>query len=177
MAATVTIESWHGAGAGSGTNISNGEVRFKLADNDTVDLNAPLRVPTADQVTAEIPSTYSFRKYFKINVTATPDNSISNLKFFTDGNNLDAEVVLLGDQTDTYQENVSADSTGDTTAHWLAVNWTKASPLVVNASTVISNPSTGYGTQDFVMIQAMVSSSATAGIKGAQVFSYRWDEQ
>jgi len=177
MAATVQIHSWHGAGAGSGTNINNGEVRFKLADNDTVDLNAPLRVPTQEQVDALIAYTYSFRKYFKVNFTTTPSSSISNLRFFTDGNNLDAQVVLLADQTDTYQENVSADSTGDTTAHWLAVSYTKASPLVVNSGTVLSNPSTGYGTQDFVMVQAMVSASATAGVVGPQVWSYRYDEQ
>lgn len=80
MAATVEIRSFHGATPDSGTNVASGSVRFKQADNDTVDANNPIPIPAAG-------TNYSFVKQFRFYAATTPANTINNLKFYTDGAN------------------------------------------------------------------------------------------
>jgi hypothetical protein len=78
MAATVEIRSYHGATPDSGTNVAGGNVRFKLADNDTVDAVDPIAIPGAGTV-------YSWAKNLKFYAATTPSNNLTNLKFYTDG--------------------------------------------------------------------------------------------
>jgi len=80
MAATVEIRSFHGATPDSGTNVASGSIRFKAADNDTVDANNVLVIPTSSSI-------YSYLKQFKWYATSTPSNTINNLRFWTDGAN------------------------------------------------------------------------------------------
>lgn len=72
MPATVQIQS----GRVNGTFSNTSTVRFKNADNDTGDASDPLVKPA--QGGSE---TYSFEKVFKLNVSAPPSNSLSNLRF------------------------------------------------------------------------------------------------
>ena len=184
MAATVYIVSAHIDGDTT-TNIG-GHMRLKLADNDTVDTNNPCRIPTDDQVALEIPATYSYIKHLKLFTFTGPTNSISNLRFFLDGNELGTGISLFGDTTAHFHVPASADSTGDVTCHFAVVTgadaWTKAGPLVVNAGTVWSAAETGDGgaDQNFVILQARIENTASPGIYPAAddqgVLSYRYDE-
>lgn len=190
MAAEMKIYSMH---AGGDTTSPADHIRFKLADNDTADTASPCRIPTADQVAAQIPATWSFRKCLKLFSHIGPTNSISNLRFFLDGNELGTGIVLHGDMTTNAAATgahapESSDSTGnsDNTCHWMVVTganaWTKASPLVVAAGTVWSAAETGDGGTDqpFVLLQTRILPTASPGIypdvpsKG--VISYRYDE-
>jgi len=80
MAAVVEIRSFHGASPDSGTVVSLGTLRFKVADNSTVDANNPIPIPGAG-------TNYSFIKQLRLVCTTTPSNLLNNLKFFTDGTN------------------------------------------------------------------------------------------
>jgi hypothetical protein len=80
VAATVEIRSYHAATPDSGTNVASGSIRFKAADNDTVDANNPLAIPGAGTI-------YSYLKQLRFYAATTPSNTINNLKFYTDGAN------------------------------------------------------------------------------------------
>jgi hypothetical protein len=80
VAATVEIRSFHGATPDAGTNVASGSIRFKAADNDTVDANNPLAIPGAGTI-------YSYVKQLRFYAATTPSNQINNLKFYTDSSN------------------------------------------------------------------------------------------
>lgn len=181
MAATVIIESCHGATVGGApTDVTGAGCRFKLADNDTVDLNNPIPKPAAS-------NTWSWRKSFRIKVTATPDGSISNLKWFTDGLSWGTGVTLrahsrpVANYTQASASDESAViATGGGSSVVDAATLTSGAYLSMNSGgTILSNPSTGYGTQDLFECQLEVASTASHGIKpssGSRVITARFDE-
>lgn len=79
MVATVLIREKNGAGE-TATDKTSGTVRFKNADNATVDANNRLTIPASGQE-------YSFRKVLRLNVSVAPDVDISNLRAYSDGGN------------------------------------------------------------------------------------------
>lgn len=178
MAATAEIRIYNGSGGGTaGSDIIGTTIRFKRADNQTQDLNNPIPLPTSGE-------NLSWVKWSKIRWTTTPSGSITNLRFFvasppsgikhyawtnatyTQGSSSDESGVT--GKTDT-QPNKDAN---DETTH------TSGSPLVVNSGTVLSNPSTGEGTQDFVAQQLGVLSTYAAGAGVITSFqaTYRYSE-
>lgn len=78
MAATVNVREKNGTSE-TPTNKDGGTVRFKNADNATVDLNNPLIVPTSN-------TEYSYEKWLRMYIGATgPSSQITNLEFYMDG--------------------------------------------------------------------------------------------
>lgn len=81
MAAIVIINEVNGAGPGARTDKTSGTVRFKNADNATVDLVNPLVVPTSLRE-------YSFEKYLRLEITDEGGfTQIDNLQAYADGSN------------------------------------------------------------------------------------------
>lgn len=82
MAATVIIREYNGtSGAEVGTDKTSGTIRFKNADNATVDANNPLVKPSAGV-------DRSFEKWLRLRITGTgPTGQITNPQFYTDGTN------------------------------------------------------------------------------------------
>ncbi|MDD5053745.1 hypothetical protein [Shewanella sp.] len=78
MAATLQIHEM--SALTTGTDKTSGTVRFKDADNATVDTNNPLSVPAAGSI-------YSYTKQLRVKMTDPPDTSVSNLRWYTDGGN------------------------------------------------------------------------------------------
>lgn len=79
MAATVAINEFNGA-ARDKTAKTSGTIRFKNADDATVDLNNPLVVPSSNRE-------YSYEKWLRLEVTAGTYTQISNLRAYSDGAN------------------------------------------------------------------------------------------
>lgn len=84
MPATVNILSQHG-NAYSGTsaistsNVAGSSIRFKLADNDTVDSNNPVAIPASG-------TNYSWLKQLRFSVPDLGGSSqLNNLRFYTSG--------------------------------------------------------------------------------------------
>lgn len=166
MPATIEIRSFHGASPDSGTNVAGGSVRFKQADNDTVDLTNPIPVPTAG-------TNYSWIKQFRFYAATAPANTINNLKFYTDGANgygtgVDLRVKTNASYTDPVAQ-ASAQLAGTSTAF----GYTTGSPLAVAGS--INNPSTGaFG--DYVQTQMSVASTSVQGTTPSENMIYSYDE-
>lgn len=77
MVATVIIEELN-TGGETATDKTSGTVRFKNADNSTVDTSDRLIIPTSDQE-------YSFRKMLRLRMTVKPAVDIDNLQAYSDG--------------------------------------------------------------------------------------------
>lgn len=82
MAAGVIIEEWNGSGGSEvPTKKTSGTIRFKNADNATVDLNNPLVVPTSLRE-------YSYEKWIRLAIEGPGGfTQIDNLQVYADGSN------------------------------------------------------------------------------------------
>lgn len=170
MAATYQVDVGHSTGPTMSAWTANG--RFHRADTD----------PTTDGSTTFIPIpgsgvAYSWRKSFKLNVTATPVGSVSNLRFFSDGVAWGTGITCYAMKKAAYTQGSSSDNTAVFDGSAVDVTtYTSASPLTITAGTVLSNPSTGYGSQDYLVLQVGGTSSASAGTTSARTLTYRVDE-
>ena len=78
MAATIQIHEMSALAAG--VNKTSGTVRFKAADNNTVDTNDPIVVPASG-------TTYSYTKTLRAYMLAAPDTNVSDFEWYSDGAN------------------------------------------------------------------------------------------
>jgi len=164
MVATVTIGEKNGAGA-TYTDKTSGTVRFKNADNATVDSSNPLVVPPSG-------TEYSFEKWLRLKIGATgPDTSISNLKFYTDGSSgMGTGVSLFAKAVTTYATPVEATSTSGYTD---AFTYTRGSALSLGAGPY-STINTEMG-DHCVMIMTVVS-TASPGTTPSETLTFSYDE-
>jgi hypothetical protein len=165
MAATVQIHSWHGSAPGSSADKTSGDVRFKVADNDTADTNNPVSIPASSYA-------YSFIKNMRLNCTVTPDSIIDNLKFYSDGVAWGTGDQIMVRASDTYVDPVSNGATA-LTGTTDAITYTNAAPLSLTGS--ISNPNTGALGQ-YVVMQRRVGSTAAPGTVTGRTYYFRYDE-
>jgi len=170
MAATYETHVFTGSGPTDTAHINGW--RFHRADTNT----------SADGSTTHIPIpasgiNYSFRRTFKLKVVTTPVGSVANLRFFSDGVSWGTDITCYAKTKAAYTQATSADNTAlfDGTAVNVTT-YTSSSPLTINAGTVLSNPSVGYGTQDYLVMQAGVGSTAAAGTTPERTLSFRVDE-
>ena len=98
MPATVQIVEKNGVG-GTVTDKTSGSIRFKNADNSTVDFVNPLVKPGAG-------FDFSFEKWLRLNVTGGTYSQITNVGAFSDGAN------GMGTGVDLFAKAVTAYATG-----------------------------------------------------------------
>lgn len=178
MVATTQIHVFNGSGP-TDADITGIAIRFKRADNNVVDANNPVPVPTAG-------TNYSWRKHTKLQVVTAPDNKIENLRYFTSGTSLGTGISHLVDVTAIYVQGSSADETSPATGTMVdSSTYTSGVPLTIVAGTVFdvldgtsvpafnSSPS---GSQAFLVQQISVDSTAGPGNSGTRTASYRYDE-
>lgn len=175
MAATPKIWSYHGAGGGTTTDISGGEMRHKRADNDNVDLNSPIPIPSSGVA-------YGWPKHTKVSFLTSPNTRIYNLRWYLDPipSGVDAAQDWVGMTlwvgiTASYSQANSGDETVLRAGLASADNYPSASPLVINGVTVLGN-TTGLGTQSFLLYQLAITNEATGGVKYPRSAWYRWEE-
>lgn len=170
MASTTEIHVFHGAGP-SNSDITNTEIRFKRADNDTVDALNPVPIPTSG-------TNYSQRKHTKLRIVTAPANQITNLRFFSSGTALGTGITHLVAAAAAYTQASTADETAAIPGGTDSASYTSAAPLVVNSGIVAQSTDSfpTFGTQDFLVQQMAVGTTASAGTSGARTFTYRYDE-
>lgn len=161
MAATVLIREKNGAGE-TATDKTSGTVRFKNADNATVDLVDPMVVPTSG-------SDFSFEKWLRMNFTGT-FTQVSNLKFYTDGSS------GFGTGVNTWAKAVASYATPAeataTTGYANAFTYTSGSPLSLGAG-----PYTATGDNGSYLVSMLeVASTASQGLLTSETFTFAWDE-
>jgi hypothetical protein len=171
MVAVAEVHVFHGAAPGTPTDVTDTTIRFKRADNDTQDANNPIPIPTSG-------TNYSWRKAFKLRCPATgPDNKIENLRLYSELQSLGTGRSILCKTASTYTQGSSGDEGTPLSGSADVDTYTSGSPLVVAAGQVFGAAETGSGTQDFVELQAALTSAGSQGdAAAAKGIVYRYDE-
>ncbi len=162
MAATVQILEKNGAG-GTGTDKTSGTIRFKNADNATVDLNNPMVKPPSG-------SDWSFEKWLRFNVSGGTYSQITNIVAYMDGaNGLGTGISLWARAVASYATPAEgASSTGYTNAF----TYTSGAPLSLGAGPFTSTGEKG----DHLVMLAEVASTASGGLTPSETLTLAWDE-
>ncbi len=162
MAATVQIVEKNGAG-GTQTDKTSGTIRFKNADNSTVDTSNPMVKPGAG-------TDYSFEKWLRFNVSGGTYTEISNIKAYSDGaNGLGTGIGLYAKAVTAYSTPAEATATTGYTSFF---TYTSGSALTLGAGPYTS---TGEKGDHLVMIMT-VDNTATGGMTPTETLSVSWDE-
>lgn len=162
MAATVQIIEKNGAG-GTGTDKTSGTVRFKNADDATVDLNNPMVKPGAG-------SDWSYEKWLRLNVTGGTYSQITNVKAYSDGGNgLGTGISVWAKAVANY----ATPAEGTSSAGYSSLfGYTSGSALTLGAG-----PYTSTGEKaDHLVLLAEVASTASGGLTGTETVTFAWDE-
>lgn len=162
MAATVQLIEKNGAG-GTPTDKTGGSIRFKNADNSTVDLNNPMVKPASG-------SDWSFQKWLRMNVTGGTYTQITNVKAYTDGSSgMGAGVNLWAKAVASYA--TPAEETAST-GYANAFTYTSGAALTLGAG-----PYTGTGEKaDHLVMACEVTSAASGGLTPSETLTLAWDE-
>lgn len=176
MAASVLIREKNGTGEAA-TDKTSGTVRFKNADNATVDLNNPLIVPTAN-------TEYSYEKWLRAYIGATgPSSQITNLEFYMDGAKgwaagiklwavADAAYSTPGVPTET-DDPPEAPVNGTPAAMDDAFGYTSSSPLSLGSGPY-SSTSSDFGSYLVLVMEVEVGSSPS--LLTAETATFEYDE-
>lgn len=175
MAADVKIQVAHGAAA-TWAEVAS-KIRFKLADDDLVDINDPLLV-LSEALTingTSTDATLSYWKTFRIFVEAAAIGELSNLRFFRTsiGN---AGIDEFYGYASSYLEAV-----GNTEGNGLsgAISPIAVIPMVVAPARVTNGDGPFIGTGQFgnmVVVQWKVKPAAGVGQQSDVVYTFRYDE-
>jgi hypothetical protein len=148
MAATVI---WEISTAASATWSTVTQIRFKKANNNTIDLNNPLVKPGAG-------NDYSFEKCLRVNVTVAPSNQLSNGELYTNGTfPTGVEMAYKWRTLASYAQPVQMDGTV----------WGTYTALAGNTAYAWNNFGTPTGTGapgDNVLLGARIGTSVSAGV-------------
>lgn len=167
MAATIQIHEM--SAADTGVDKTSGTVRFKDADNSTVDASNPLVIPAADTI-------YSYTKKVRAYMEAPPNTNISNLRWYTDGSSgfgtgVGVNCKNLGTTWGAnYKTAMSggADLFGKTSGSPLDGDTTDTGPFVP------ADDNSYVG--DLIELQMTVASTATSGTLTAETLTLAYDE-
>lgn len=162
MAATVQIVEKNGAG-GTQTDKTSGNIRFKNADNSTVDLLNPMVKPGAG-------TDFSFEKWLCMNVSGGTYSQITNVKAYMDGaNGLGTGVTLYAKAVASFATPAEATAT---TGYTDAFTYTSGSPLTLGAG-----PFTSTGEKaDHLVMMLTVGTTASGGLTPSETLTLAWDE-
>lgn len=162
MAAIIEIHEMTGQSAGA--NKTSGTVRFKSADNTTVDTNDRISIPGSG-------TTYSYTKQLRFYFSTAPSVDIQNLRAYSDGtNNFGTGVSVNADNTNAFGTNQNT-SVGGTNVF----TYNSGAPL--DLDTTNAGPHTGTGYKgDFMRMQMGVASTASSGQLTAEQITFAYDE-
>lgn len=162
MAATTRIIEKNGAGP-TLTQKDGGTVRFKKADNSTVDLSNPLVKPGAG-------NDYSFEKWLRLEVTGGTYSQITNIKAYSDGAN------GMGTGVEVYAKAVASYATpalgSSITGYTDLFSYTSGSPLSLGAGPFTSTGEKG----DHLVLLARVGTTVSGGVTPGETLTFGWDE-
>lgn len=162
MPATVQIIEKNGAG-GTPTDKTSGTVRFKNADNATVDTANPMVKPPSG-------TDYSFEKWLRFNVSGGSYTEITNIRAYSDGSNgMGTGIGVHAKATASYSTPAEATSTSGYTNFF---TYTSGSALTLGAGPYTS---TGEKADHLVMILT-VADTASGGVTASETLTVAWDE-
>ena len=150
----------------AGTDKTSSTVRFKLADNATVDSNNPITIPTDNYIRG------SYHKQLRLYCATAPDTQIDNLRAYTDGANGFGTGILVN------ASNVGVTWSSNATSI-LATNdffaYTSGAPMDMDNTDSAALTATGFG-GDVIKLQMTVASTASSGTLSAETVTFAYDE-
>lgn len=182
MAATVIINEW--TSAASQTDKTSGTVRFKNANDATVDLNNPLVVPTSGQE-------YSFEKYLRLQITdAGGFTQIDNLRAYSDNSgwtghaNVKAWYAVTGSFDTPVVPNETQDppqsSAAGSPTEAMTDFFSSSSGSPIDMDGINTGPFTDGSPAehigDFLVMVVEVEVGASAGVLTAETLTFAYDE-
>ena len=165
---TAVIRIYECSASRTGTNKTSSTIRFKLADNATVDNQNPLTIPSSGTAV-----TRSFSKHVRFYCATAPSVYIDNLRAYTDGtNSFGTGITLVGSNVGaTYTTNASAAVTNATNVFLK----TSAAPWDLDAVHTASVTATGFF-GDILKLQMVVASDAGPGGLVGENLTMAYDE-
>lgn len=165
MVATVLINEKNGAGE-TATDKTSGTVRFKNADDATVDTNDKMVIPTSG-------SDWSYEKYLRLEITVAPDNQIENVQAYSDGTSgfgtgVNTWYKVVGSYTQPAEMTSSTGFTDFFTS-------SSGSPIDMDGNNAGPFSSTG-DIADYLVMGLEVQSTATQGTLTAETLTFSYDE-
>ena len=162
MAADVQIHEMTATAAG--VNKTSSTVRFKSADETSVDSNNRLQVPSSG-------TNYSYTKQVRFYFNSAPATSITNLECYTDGSNTFGTGVLIEyDTSGSFAANINTDISGTDI-------FTKTSSATIDMDVTNTGPHTSTGYKgDFVRMQMQIVDTASPGSLSAEPMTFVYDE-
>ena len=148
----------------TGVDKTSGTVRFKSADETSVDAANRLQIGGA--------TTYSYSKHLRGYVSSAPDTDFSNLQAYTDGGTFSNSVTCLYAVTGTWSANVTTSIS--------ALNlFTKTAGAAVDMNSWDATWTAGEGVGYWgsnLRVQLAVGSDAAAGTLTAETLTVSYDE-
>jgi len=162
MAATVQISEKNGAG-GTLTDKTSGTIRFKNADNATVDTANPMVKPGAG-------TDWSFEKWVRFNVSGGTYTEITNIKAYCDGSvSFGTGVTVYAKAVTTFATPAEATSA---TGYADISTYTSGSSLSLGAGPYTSTGEKG----DHLVMMMGVGTTASGGLTPTETLTIAWDE-
>lgn len=157
-------------------------VRFKYADNNTIDLNDPIPIPSAG-------TNRSRWKHMYIRCAVAPDTQIDNMKIHSDGAGFGTGITVnVGDGTQVknsgssagYEVSDVADEALTGHADIATVTdfftFTVGSPRTISISEAGSIINLATETSDYVVLSMEVINTASPGNLTDETITYEYDE-
>ena len=150
----------------AGTDKTASTVRFKLADNATIDNNNPITIPTDNYVRP------SYSKQLRMYCATAPDTQIDNLQVYTDGGGFGAGIDVYASALAPSAFSANATTWGAGTDFF---TYTSGSPLDMDANDSALITATGFG-GDLLKLQMRVASTAGPGTLTDETVTFSYDE-
>lgn len=156
-------------------------IRFKQADNPTIDSNDPIPIPAAG-------TEYSRWKQIYLKCTTAPSTQVDNVKFYTDGGGFGTGIALkVGDGVQVHN---SGATTGydvsdanevitnhtDVAAATDAFSYTSGAPRTCTISEAGTLIDAIDETTDYLVLSMEVGTTASPGDLANETFTWQYDE-
>lgn len=162
---TAAVKIYECSASLAGTDKTSSTVRFKLADNTTVDQNDPITIPTGAV------STRSYTKQLRMFCATAPDTKLDNLKAYSDGSSgFGAGVTTNASVMDDFSANTTTWTGGSD-----LFGYTSGAPLDMDAFHTTDVTATGFF-GDLLKLQCVVASPASPGTLTAETLTFSYDE-
>jgi len=162
---TATVQIWEMTTDTQGVDKTSDTVRFKSADDTTVDTADRLQIPGAG-------TDYSYTKQLRANITGAPSVDLTNLRAYSDGSSgFGTGVGVQYDTLQTFATQTDADISGTDL-------FTKTDGAAIDMDQ--TNDTTGktdtgnYG--DHLRLQMTVTNTASPGALTPETLTFAYDE-
>lgn len=164
MAATVQIHEV--TATNTGVDKTSGTVRFKSADETTVDTSNRLQIPSGAE-------DFSYTKQLRAYVSVVPDTDLTNLEAYSDGGGFsDGALSVDYDVVETFSANVDTDIAG---TDLFSKTDGATIDMDVNDTIWLNGDGVGYW-GDNLRLQMGILNTADPGTLTAETLTFSYDE-